>query len=187
MALEKRHLSVSAADQEKQMRKAIIIGSAGAGKSTFAKRLGEMTGIDVIHLDSLFWHEGWVPTEREEWIRIQKGLLRKEQWIIDGNYGGTMDMRMEASDSIFFLNYSTVRCLYGALKRRVMNHGRTRPDMAEGCPEQLDWQFLKWIARYKKDNAPAILAKLSAAKGKDVYIFHSPEETKEYLLSLTRP
>ncbi|MGD6899395.1 hypothetical protein [Bacillus infantis] len=84
------------------MKKAIIIGSAGAGKSTFAKRLGEMTGIEVIHLDSLFWHEGWVPTGREEWIRIQEGLLRKEQWILDGNYGGTMDMRMEASDSIFF-------------------------------------------------------------------------------------
>jgi adenylate kinase family enzyme len=187
MAMEKRYIPVSSAAQEKQMKKAIIVGSAGAGKSTFAKRLGKITGLEVIHLDALFWHEGWVPTEREEWIRVQEGLLQKEQWILDGNYGGTIEMRIEASDSIFFLHYSTVRCLYGALKRRVMNHGRTRPDMAEGCPEQLDWQFLKWIARYKKDKAPAILAKLSAAKEKDVYIFHNPEEAEEYLRSLTRP
>jgi adenylate kinase family enzyme len=168
------------------MKKVIIIGSAGAGKSTFAKKLGKITGLEVIHLDALFWKEGWVPTGREEWIRVQERLLQKEQWILDGNYGGTMDMRIEASDTIFFLNYSTVRCLYGALKRRVINQGRTRPDMAAGCPERLDWQFLRWIARYRRDKVPGILAKLSGLKGKEVYILHQPKEAEDIISKLPR-
>jgi adenylate kinase family enzyme len=187
MALEECHIPVSSAAPEKQVKKVIIIGSAGAGKSTFAKKLGARTGLEVVHLDALFWQAGWVPTGREEWIRIQERLLQKEQWILGGNYGGTMEMRIGASDTIFFLNYSTVRCLYGALKRRIINHGSTRPDMAADCPEQLDWQFIKWIARYKRDKAPAILAKLSSLTGKDIYIFKQPKEAEDYLSKLSRP
>ena len=85
------------------MRKIIIIGSGGSGKSTLARKLGEMTRIPVFHLDALYWKPGWVPTPREEWNARVKALVNQDQWIIDGNYGGTLNIRMTEADTIIFL------------------------------------------------------------------------------------
>lgn len=169
------------------MEKVIIIGCGGAGKSTLALRLGIVLGRKVYHLDALYWKPGWVTTEKAEWKERISQILEEESWIMDGNYGGTMDMRADAADSIIFLDYSTPRCLYGIFKRRIMYHGKTRPDMNEGCPERLDWEFIKWVAQYKRHKAPAIIKKLDDLKlqGKTVYHFTSPRETEEFLAKLS--
>jgi adenylate kinase family enzyme len=190
MALEKRYIHEKAAFQKGRsiVKKVIIIGSGGAGKSTLARKLGEVIGIKVHHLDALYWKPGWKMTGKDEWEEIVLKIIKEETWIIDGNFGGTMDIRAQAADTVIFLDYSTTRCLYGIIKRRIMYHGRTRPDMNEGCPEKLDWQFIKWVAEYKRKKAPAIIEKLEQYRleGKEIYHFTTPLETEEFIAELSK-
>ncbi|MBT4500077.1 MAG: DNA topology modulation protein [Gemmatimonadetes bacterium] len=143
------------------MRRIAIIGAGGAGKSTLARQLGEVLGIEVIHLDALFWKPGWVDTPRDEWAAIQRELVARDEWIIDGNYGGTMDIRLDAADTVLFLDASRWRCIYQVLKRRIQYHGKTRPDLDAGCPERIGWEFLQWIWTYPERKRPGILEKLT--------------------------
>lgn len=165
------------------MEKVIIIGCGGAGKSTLARKLGKILNIKVYHLDAMYWKPGWEMTAKDEWIKLIQQVIEEDSWLMDGNYGSTIDIRAQAADSIIFLDYSTTRCLYGIFKRRVMYHGRTRPDMNEGCPERLDWEFIKWVAKYKREKAPGIIARLEEFKlqGKEIYHFTKPRETEKFI------
>ncbi len=162
----------------------MIIGSGGAGKSTLAKELGALLHIPVHHLDAYYWQPGWNPISREDNIRIQQTIFKSESWIIDGNYGSTMDDRMKACDTIIFLNYSTIRCLYGITRRRIQYRGKTRPDMGEGCPEKLDLQFIHWVANYKRKNTPAIKTKLGLLKDKNIIELKSPKQTRRFVKNI---
>src|SRR3982751_1716212 len=99
------------------MKKILVIGSGGAGKSTFAQRLGAILKLEVIHLDSLYWSSGWVEMPKDEWRTMVDELLKKDSWIMDGNYGGTLDIRLEAADTVVFLDISRLICLWRILKR----------------------------------------------------------------------
>ncbi|WP_456275912.1 DNA topology modulation protein [Bacillus sp. AK128] len=140
--------------------KIVLIGSGGAGKSTLARILGEQLNIEVIHLDAHFWKANWQQTPRPEWMSWQEEVIQRENWIIDGNYGSTMEVRLAAADVIIFLDFSRWICLKNIVKRRIMYHGKTRPDMAKGCQEKLDWEFIKWVYDYPKQKAPDIRKKL---------------------------
>jgi adenylate kinase family enzyme len=136
------------------MKRILIIGSGGAGKSTLAPRLGEKMGIEVVHLDKLFWNPGWVPTEKGKWVEIVRHALEKDSWIMDGNFGGTFEMRAEACDTIIFLDIPRLICIYRIVKRWLMYNRNTRPDMAEGCEERFDWEFFMWVWNYPKRSKP---------------------------------
>ena len=136
------------------MKRVLIIGSGGAGKSTLARRLGEKTGIDVVHLDKIFWNPGWVPTGKDEWREVVRQALEKDSWIIDGNFGGTLEMRIQACDTIIFLDMPRHVCIYRILKRWVMYSKDTRPDMAEGCEERFDFEFFMWVWNYPTRSKP---------------------------------
>jgi len=164
------------------MRKVIVIGSGGAGKSTFAARLGERTGLPVIHLDALFWRAGWQETPRDEWGARVDELLKRDEWIMDGNYGGTMDRRLAACDTVIFLDFLRTLCLWRVVKRRMRFRGRTRPDMAEGCQERLNLEFVRWIWTYPRANRPGVLKKLSElGEGQRVIVLRSPREARRFL------
>ncbi|MDM5189806.1 DNA topology modulation protein [Bacillus sp. DX4.1] len=167
------------------MRKIMIIGSGGAGKSTFSRELGNLLHIPVYHLDALYWKEDWVLASREEQIQVQRDLVAQDCWIIDGNYGFTMDMRLEAADTIIFVDLPRIQCLYRVVKRRIQYHNKTRPDMGKGCDEQLDFEFLKWVWTYSKVKRPVILEKLQAVSAeKDIIIFRSSAEVAKFLEQL---
>ncbi|WP_246938657.1 DNA topology modulation protein [Bacillus pinisoli] len=151
--------------------KIMIIGSSGAGKSTLARLLGEQLPFEITHLDAHYWKENWRETPRDEWIAWQETLMEKESWIIDGNYGSTMDIRLKAADVIIFLDYSRWVCLWSVIKRRFMYHGKTRPDMGKGCPEKLDWEFLKWVYDFPREEAPGIRQKLKEVSS-DKKVYH---------------
>jgi adenylate kinase family enzyme len=128
------------------VRRIAVVGSGGAGKSTCARRLGALTGIPVIHLDRYFWQPGWVETPSEQWRALQADLGAGESWIMDGNYGGTFDVRFARADTVLVLAMPRWLCLTRALWRTLRNRGRDV--QAEGCPERVDLAFLRWIWRY---------------------------------------
>lgn len=167
------------------MKKIIIIGSGGAGKSTLAKQLGQKLELPVIHLDALFWRPGWDPMPKPEFLARMQEIMKSSQWIIDGNFGSTMDDRLQAADTIIFLHYSRYVCIQRALKRRIMYHNKTRPDMGEGCAEKIDPTFLKWIWDYPEEKAPQVLDKLvSHSLTKNIIILRSPKQTNKWIQSI---
>lgn len=164
------------------MKKIILIGSGGAGKSTLARKIGEKLAMNVVHLDALFWKPNWTPVTKGEQRRIQDELVQNDTWIIDGNYGATIDIRMKAADTIIFLDISRTICLYRVLKRRLKYRNRTRPDMGAGCNEKIDIHFLKWIWEYPKTKKPEILMKLKQyEEEKELIILKTPREIEVFL------
>jgi adenylate kinase family enzyme len=143
------------------MRRVAIIGVSGSGKSWLAVRLGEALGLPVYHLDRLHWRPGWQPAPRVEWRALQEDLIQEPAWIIDGNYSGTLDVRLGACDTVIWLDLPTWICVTSVLWRYLKYRGRARPDLDPGCPERLDWEFLRYIATYRKRGRPRLLRALS--------------------------
>lgn len=148
------------------MRRVAIIGSGGAGKSTLARTLGEITGLPVIHLDREFWRPGWTETPKPEWKTKVVKLVKGDEWIMDGNFGGTMDIRLAAADTVIFLNFPRVLCTYRAIKRAVAFRNKTRPDMGPGCNEKFDLEFLRWVWRFPGKAVPRIEKRLARLDSK---------------------
>ena len=146
------------------MRKVLVIGSSGAGKSVFAARLAERAGLPLIHLDAIYWKPGWVKTPKDEWARTVNTLLARDCWVMDGNYAGTLDRRLAACDTVVFLDLPRTVCLWRAVKRRIAHRRGGRPDMTPGCSERLTWQFIRWIWEYPRKQRPRVLARLAALR-----------------------
>lgn len=167
------------------MRKVLVIGSGGAGKSTFARRLGRVLDIEVIHLDSLYWKPGWVETPKAEWAETVAELARRDAWIMDGNYSGTFDIRLKACDTLIFLDTPRLVCLWRVLKRLIVYHRRTRPDMAAGCDEKLSLEFLLWVWNYPRTRRPKILNWMREHAGsKQMFRLRSPAEAEKFLVAV---
>jgi adenylate kinase family enzyme len=164
------------------MKKVLVIGSGGSGKSTFSKRLGEALGIEVIHLDRLNWQPGWVETPKPELRARVEESVRRDAWIMDGNYSGTLDIRLEACDTVVFLDVPRLVCLWRVLKRVVTYWNGGRADMAEGCDERFDLEFMRWIWTYPKQRRPKILKLLTEkARDKKVVILRTQAEIESFL------
>lgn len=167
------------------MKRVLVIGSGGAGKSTFARRLGERLRLPVIHLDRLYWQPGWVEPPKDEWRRQVEELCAEEFWIMDGNYSGTLDVRLAACDTAIFLDLPRVLCVWRVLKRTLMYRYRRRPDMAEGCREKLNVEFLLWVWNYRKRSRPKVLKRLAEhVDGKEIYILRSAAEVERFLVEV---
>lgn len=148
------------------MKRVLVIGSCGAGKSTFARQLHEMTGLPLIPLDRHYWKPGWVESEKDVWHETVRELIGRDEWIIDGNYGGTMEMRLKRADTVIWLDLPRHICLYRVLKRTYSYSGRRRPDMAEGCAERIELPFLKYVWNFRRDKNPLLEKRLAEVAGK---------------------
>lgn len=164
------------------MKKVLVIGSGGAGKSIFARRLSEVLNIEAIHLDALYWNPGWVETPKPEWRKTVEELLKRDSWIMDGNYSGTLDLRLEACDTVIFLDIARLTCLWRVLKRMAMYRNKRRPDMAEGCREKIDLGFISWVWNYSKRSRPKIVERLKkCSQSKKVIWLRSQSEVEKFL------
>ncbi len=169
------------------MRRVMIIGAGGTGKSTLARQLGELLGFPVYHLDALLWKPGWVMTPQQEEQRFFEELVVRDTWIIDGNYGVglALELRLATADTVIFLDLPRSLCLWRALRRWLEWRGRTRPDMAPGCRERLTFEYLRWIWRYPMDNRPRTLERLAAHRDhQEQFHLHSPREVTVFLASI---
>jgi len=163
--------------------KILVIGSGGSGKTTFARRLAARTGLPLIHLDALYWRPGWDPTPPAQWQARVEELLRREAWIMDGNYGGTLSMRLAACDAVVFLDIPRLVCLWRVLRRQLQHGGQNRAELPAGCPERLSWEFVKWIWTYPARRRGSILQRLSDLEdGKRVFVLRSSREMDGFLM-----
>ncbi|MDT5063273.1 MAG: hypothetical protein QOH63_3732 [Acidobacteriota bacterium] len=167
------------------MRKVLVIGSGGAGKSTFAKRLGECLKINVVHLDSIYWSPGWVETPKAEWLKTVEELLKRESWIIDGNYSSTLELRLQSCDTVIFLDRPRSVCLWRVLKRVLRYWNRSRPDMADDCREKFDLEFIRWVWMFPKKERPKVMKMLKEnSQSKKIILLRSQTEVEKFLASL---
>jgi adenylate kinase family enzyme len=164
------------------MKKILVIGCGGSGKSTFAQRLGEKLQLPVIHLDSIYWQPNWIEMPKDEWRQTVSELLAGEAWVMDGNYSGTLELRLAACDTVLFLDLPRRVCLWRVAKRWIEYRGRNRPDMASGCNEKIDLKFLAWIWNYQKRNRPKVLAQCDRyAANKRIVRLRSTNEMEKFL------
>ena len=167
------------------MERVIIIGCGGAGKSTLARKLGEKTGLPVVHLDQIWWAPGhWKHMEKEEfdWRLLEE--MQKSQWIMDGNYNRTLEMRLDMCDTVIYLDMPRLVCLKNWIGRVIKNWGQARPDMAEGCAEWFDPEMAAWIWKFNKQNRKRYHELLRNLDSVQVHIFHSRREVEQFLKSM---
>lgn len=163
------------------MKKIIIIGCPGSGKSTLARRLARLTKLSLYHLDMMNWQVDKTTVATEVFIERQMQVLSQDTWIIDGNYGSTLDLRIKACDTIVFLDYPLDICLEG-VKNRI---GKFRPDMP-WVEESLDQEFVEFIKGFSQTSRPKILNFMNLYPKKTWYQFKSREETELFLKTIKK-
>lgn len=166
------------------MERILIIGCSGAGKSTLARALKEKMGLPVVHLDQLWWQEGWQHVSREEFdVRLDMALAM-DRWIIDGNYSRTMEARLSKCDTIIYLDFNRWACLLGMCQRVLGSYGKVRADMAKGCPERFDWDFVRWIWNFNKQNRVRNYTWIAKTKHAKTIVLKNRREVKQFLETL---
>ena len=163
------------------MERIIIIGCSGAGKSTLARQLGEKLNLPVVHLDKLWWKPGWEERSREEFDAKLAEELKKPQWIMDGNFDRTMAERIQYCDAVIYLDFSRFACLMGVAKRIMTTYGTVRPDMGAGCPERIDWEFLRWVWNFNKNKREKNYRLLNETEGIEKIVLKNRRAVKQFL------
>ena len=161
------------------MQKVIIIGCPGSGKSTFSRALNKITHLPLYHLDMLYWNSDKTTVSRDIFDARLNNVMRGEKWIIDGNYARTMERRIDACDTVFFLDFPTEVCLDGIEKRK----GKPRSDMPfEDIGE--DPEFIEMIKNFNSQNRPEIIKLFEKYSSKNIVVFNSRKESEKYLSAL---
>lgn len=165
------------------MERILIIGNAGSGKSTFAKKLAARMGLPLVHLDKLYWWGNWEHLSRPEFDALLQTELEKPRWIMDGNFNRTIPHRLQYCDHVFFFDLPTVTCLWGITQRIFQSYGRTRSDMGGNCPERFDRQklplyrnVLSFNRQHRQD-----YYRILKESGVPVTVFRSRKAAQNYL------
>ncbi len=165
------------------MKKIIVIGCPGAGKSFFSRELCKLTDIPVTHLDNIYWNKDRTHVSKDIFISGLRKVLDGDAWIIDGNYNSTMELRMSLCDTVFFFDLPTEVCLEGIKSRR----GKPRSDLPWIEPEEeIDPDFILFVERYNTDTRPGVVELLEKYYQKNIIVFSSRKESQEYLNKLRK-
>lgn len=164
------------------MKRILILGSPGTGKSTLASQLSKQLHLPLYHLDQLFFEKNWV-INPSAFSRSLATILPKDTWVIDGNYANSLAERLVRSDAVIYLDYSTTTALFGVIRRFLTYRHQTRPDMAAGCKETLRLSFLWYVLSFKYTQRRQTL-RLLKQKRLPVYIFSSRKEAYDFLTDL---
>jgi adenylate kinase family enzyme len=154
------------------MKRVIILGRGGSGKSNLASKLGEITGLPVIELDKIFWQPGLQALPRDEWVKMQRRLVAQEIWIMDGDLGqyDAVEVRLQAADTIILLDFALVRCAWRALRRRR---------------ERID--FWRWLIAYRRRSLPVLMQAISKfAPHAELHLIRNPKQLSRFLAGVER-
>lgn len=163
----------------KDMKKIMVIGCPGSGKSTFSRELHKIIGIPLFHLDMMYWNSDRTTVDKAVFRERLSNTIQKNEWIIDGNYGSTIELRLQACDTVIFLDYPLDVCLNGINERR----GKARTDMP-WIENEVDVEFIEFIKNYNFQSRPKVMELLDKYSDKDIYIFKKRNEADEFLRML---
>lgn len=168
------------------MERVLVIGPCGAGKSTLSMELGRRLDLPVHHMDQLNWRPGWIESGKDELRAQLDTIVTGHRWLIDGNYGGTMEPRLARADTVVYLDYPIHLCLRRLLSRVWAYRGRTRPDMTEGCPERFDLEFFFYVLTWNRGPRLRTEEKLREYRGTLIRL-KSPDALTDWLAVLPAP
>ena len=166
------------------LERIMIIGGCGCGKTTLSKKLSDKLNLPLIHLDRLYWRDYWKAVPDHEFDRQLLQELTNPRWIIDGNITRTIPLRLEYCDTVIYMDYSRIRCVYGVISRVIKNYGKSRPDMGGYCPERFDYAFLKSVWNFNKRNRAGYYEMLSSKKGLKLIIIKNRRQAVKFSNSL---
>jgi adenylate kinase family enzyme len=167
------------------MKRVMILGQPGAGKSTLARLMGEKTGLPVFHMDLIHWLPGWVERDKSEKIALAHEVESRDVWIFEGGLSATYDNRLTRADTLIALDFPLWLRAWRVFKRTVRDYGRSRVDLPENCPEQFDPEFWRWIWNTRKINRDRMLAMAETAPAeKQVFILRTPRQVRKFLRTL---
>lgn len=163
----------------KNIKRISIIGGPGTGKSTLANNLERETNLPVYHLDGIHYLENWVPIGRDERDKIILEKVKEPRWIMDGTYTLTLNKRIEASDLVIFLNYSTTARIKGIISRYLKNKGQEKLDIP-GCKEKMNWKFIKCTIKWSKTKKKTINEILVEYEDKNILVFNRRKKLNKW-------
>lgn len=169
------------------MERILIIGNAGAGKTTFGKQLAKKCNLPLLHLDKLYWCGQWEHLSRHEFDARLQAELEKNRWIIDGNFNRTLPHRLQYCDTVFYFDIPTITCLWGITKRVITHYGKSRDDMGGHCPEYFDApkrDLYRHVLTFRTEHRKNYYTLLSQARSVNVVIFRSRRQANRFLRSL---
>jgi adenylate kinase family enzyme len=149
------------------VKRVVVLGRGGAGKSTVAVQLGMLIGLPVIELDKYFWSSDLTPRPVEQWKALQRNLISAERWILDGDLGpyDVLDVRLQAADTVIVLDFALWRCAWRAARR-------SRENLV----------FWRWLVSYRRRSIPGVRAAIAAhARDADVYLLRKPRDVRQFL------
>ncbi|MEQ1407855.1 AAA family ATPase [Neorhizobium sp. Rsf11] len=172
-----------AADKVRHADRILVVGCSGGGKSTLSQKIARRFGLVYLSIDrDVLWLPGWVQRERGEQRRIIEKLILQDRWVMDGTNSSTFDIRVPRSDIVVWVRMPRLVNVWGILSRWMRHWGRTRPDMAPGCPEKMDWEFFQFVWTWEEKFRPRVLAGLEEHAGdRPVLVLKSRADMRELL------
>ncbi|WP_436883294.1 AAA family ATPase [Mammaliicoccus sciuri] len=163
------------------MKKIVILGSSGSGKSYLSKKLSKELNIEVYHLDNLMRKFDWSPFSHNEKYHIQKLILENDTWIIEGNYTNILDERLDEADTIIFLNINKLKCIYNVIKRTITYRNKDRLDKPAKAIDKISLHLLKWTWNFDKNEKTIIIKKIqNYSKTKRIIILNNFKTTNNF-------
>lgn len=162
------------------MKKVAVVGCGGSGKSYLARELGRILDAPVTHLDAAFYDDAWNALPMEKFAALQRDLVEQPKWVIDGNYNSTLQIRLEACDTVVLMDVSTVAALYGIFSRQI-RHGAGHK--GNGVHNRIHWGVIKYVATYRRKMRPRVMAKIKEfASGRaEVVLLRNRRQTRRWL------
>jgi len=166
------------------MDRVAIVGCGGSGKSWLARSLGGVLGLKPVHLDGLYYDQGWKPLAQDRFAVLQRDLVTAPRWIIDGNYASSLPIRLRAADTVIFLDLPSRTCLCAIVRRRLRYGGGQYKDI--GVYDRISWEVIRYILGYRRRMAPRVRRLIAEHAGNaEVVVLHSRRATRDYLAAVT--
>jgi adenylate kinase family enzyme len=148
------------------MRRVLVMGCPGSGKSTFAIALARRLGVPFVSIDRIYWQPGWREPDLDEFAAKMTAEAERPAWVIDGDYvsRGAGELRRSRADTVFWFDLPRWICMASIIARSVRTYGRERPEMAAGCPEKIDLSFWRYVWTYRAEQRPKLVAYLDGLR-----------------------
>lgn len=163
----------------KSMNKISIIGGSGTGKTTLSNNLGRMLDLPVYHIDGMNYEPNWVERDKQERDKMILEKVAQDKWVIDGTYNATLKQRLDSSEFVIFLDYSSFARIKGVLQRATKEHGKERPEIP-GCNEKFDWKFFSFVLKWRKNKRHLITEALEELDKNKVLIFKNRRKLNKW-------